>query len=627
MEFGLFMELSVPRPWTADSERQVYENALEQVRLADELGFDYVWAVEHHFLEEYSHCSGPDIFLSAAAAQTKRIRIGHGVIPCVPQYQSPIRVAERAAVLDIISGGRLELGTGRSATWPELSGFGADPDETKKTWDEFVRVIPKMWMQERFAWDGRMFSMPERAILPKPLQKPHPPMWVAVTSPGTEVDAADRGLGCLGLSPGGFADSEKKVANYRHRIQTCDPVGAFVNEKVLTVNFLSCCEDGDLGRRNGLKVASMFSYMAAQLLSAKEVLPTHSYPSEGLLPALAARVGQPRRRRQGLQGRHDGHARRRRGCDRRLGERRVRRHQLHPPVHGGGAPAVRARFDAPLRRGGHAPLQDGLVRSVVVPARRGGGGLMPLAGSLDIRPLLAGAPEVTLDDRQLKVDDVDILQVLYEVRVADRESLVPPALNPTIPPVISFLVYRARESVYGPFALAQLRLTARSGVRPRAYLISARCDNAGLAEVLEGSWGFRIAPGAISLRRFHDRVDCAVREEDGRTILETSLVDPFPVTGHDVQYPPGMHLARVTRDGVSKPRIVQVDSEYEFRRADRGRPEVTSFDPEAWGDARLVPDLPVSASFAACDMTIANVRYICNPDIPAAEGTEKVSET
>jgi hypothetical protein len=251
---------------------------------------------------------------------------------------------------------------------------------------------------------------------------------------------------------------------------------------------------------------------------------------------------------------------------------------------------------------------------------------MPLAGSLDIRPLLAGAPEVILEDRQLKVDDVDILQVLYKVRVADREALVPPALNPTIPPVVSFLVYRAKESAFGPFALAQLRLTARSGVRPRAYLISARCDNAALAEVLEHSWGFRLAPGEISLRRFHDRVDCAVREEDGRTILETSLVDPFPVTGHDVQYPPGMHLARVTRDGVSKPRIVQVDSEYEFRRADRGRPELVSFDPGAWGDARLVPDIPVSASFAACDMTIADVRYICNPDIPAAEGTEKVSD-
>jgi len=156
-----------------------------------------------------------------------------------------------------------------------------------------VRVIPKMWMQERFSWNGRVFSMPERAILPKPVQKPHPPMWVAVTSPGTEVDAADRGLGCLGLTPGGFSESEKKVNTYRSRIENCDPVGAFVNKKVHTVNFLSCAEDGDLARKSGLRVASIFSYMASQLLSAKEVLPTHSYPSEGLLPALRRESGSP----------------------------------------------------------------------------------------------------------------------------------------------------------------------------------------------------------------------------------------------------------------------------------------------------------------------------------------------
>jgi alkanesulfonate monooxygenase SsuD/methylene tetrahydromethanopterin reductase-like flavin-dependent oxidoreductase (luciferase family) len=293
VEFGLFMELSVPRPWTDDSERQVYENALEQVRLADELGFDYVWAVEHHFLEEYSHCSAPDLFLTACAAQTSRIRVGHGIVACVPQYQSPIRAAERAAVLDILSGGRVEFGTGRSATWPELSGFGANPDETKKTWDEFVRVIPKMWTQERFSYKGRAFSMPERAVLPKPIQRPHPPMWVAVTSPGTETDAADRGLGCLGLAPGTFKESEQKVIKYRKRIQQCDPVGLFVNDKVHTVNFLSCSEDREQGRRGGLRVASAFSYMASQLLSAKEVLPTRSYPSEGLLPALRKESGGP----------------------------------------------------------------------------------------------------------------------------------------------------------------------------------------------------------------------------------------------------------------------------------------------------------------------------------------------
>jgi hypothetical protein len=224
------------------------------------------------------------------------------------------------------------------------------------------------------------------------------------------------------------------------------------------------------------------------------------------------------------------------------------------------------------------------------------------------------------------------LQVLYEVRAADREALVPPALNPTIPPVISFLVYRAKDSAFGPFALAQLRLTARSGVRPRAYLVSARCDNPALSAMLARSWGFRVTPGEISLRRFHDRVDCTVSEpapDGGRgsqTILDVSLVDPVPVTGHDVQYPPGMHLARLEREGVWLPRLVQVDSEYEFRRADRGRPSLISFDSSAWGDDRLVPDIAVSASFAACAMTIANVRYICNPDIPAAEGTEKVSD-
>ncbi|HMC42660.1 MAG TPA: LLM class flavin-dependent oxidoreductase, partial [Acidimicrobiales bacterium] len=136
MRFGIFFEVSVPRPWTGDSERIVYENALEQARLADELGFDWVWAVEHHFLEEYSHCSAPEVLLAAVAAQTRQIRVGHGVVVCVPQINHPIRAAERAAVLDIISGGRLEFGTGRSSTWTELGGFQADPDETKKTWDE-----------------------------------------------------------------------------------------------------------------------------------------------------------------------------------------------------------------------------------------------------------------------------------------------------------------------------------------------------------------------------------------------------------------------------------------------------------------------------------------------------------
>ncbi len=293
MKFGIFYELSVPRPWNRESERTVYERALEQVRLADELGFDQVWAVEHHFLEEYSHCSAPEIFLTACAVTTKKIRVGFGIAVCVPQINHPIRIAERAAVLDIISGGRLEFGTGRSATWTELAGFQADPDEAKRTWDEFVRVIPKMWMEERFGYEGVAFSMPTRAVLPKPYQKPHPPMWVAVTSPGTEIDAADRGLGSLGLTFGGFAEQETRIANYRSRIRQCEPVGGFVNEQVNTVNFLYCHEDADVGVRTGQRLSGTFNYLASQLLSAREAYPSRSYPSLGLLPQLRQEIAGP----------------------------------------------------------------------------------------------------------------------------------------------------------------------------------------------------------------------------------------------------------------------------------------------------------------------------------------------
>src|SRR3982751_4031669 len=152
MRFGLFFEISVPRPWGPGVEKQVYDNCLEQVRLADELGFDQVWCVEHHFLEEYSHSSAPELFLTACAMQTKNIRVGHGIVVCVPQFNHPVRVAERAAVLDILSGGRLEFGTGRSATWTELGGFRANPDTTKQSWDEFVHCIPQMWTTETFSY-------------------------------------------------------------------------------------------------------------------------------------------------------------------------------------------------------------------------------------------------------------------------------------------------------------------------------------------------------------------------------------------------------------------------------------------------------------------------------------------
>ena len=277
MKFGLFFEVSVPRPWGPESERTVYQHCLEQVQLADELGFSNVWVVEHHFMEELSHLSAPDLFLTACAVTTKQIRVGHGIVVCVPQVNHPIHIAERTATLDILSGGRLEVGTGRAFSWNELGGFGANPDETKKTWDETVRVLPKMWTEERFGYDGRFFSWPRRTILPKPYQKPHPPLWVAVSSPGTEVDAAERGMGYLSLAIGDYDTRHKQIESYREIIKDCEPVGLFVNNQVALGSFLFCHPDNDYGIATGQRLSEIFRETSGQIPNPLETYPSPSY--------------------------------------------------------------------------------------------------------------------------------------------------------------------------------------------------------------------------------------------------------------------------------------------------------------------------------------------------------------
>jgi alkanesulfonate monooxygenase SsuD/methylene tetrahydromethanopterin reductase-like flavin-dependent oxidoreductase (luciferase family) len=279
MKFGIFFEMSVPRPFEGGIEKAVFEHALEQARLADRLGFDFVWAVEHHFLEEYSHCSAPELVLTAVAMQTQRIRVGHGAVVCVPEMNHPIRVAERAATLDLLSSGRLELGTARSSTWTELGGFGANPDDTKKAWDEYVRALPRLWAPGHTRWEGRTFQMPERSVLPKPIQQPHPPLWVTVTSPGTELDAADRGIGCLGVAAAGYAEQERRTREYHRRIQSCDPVSSLVNDQVSTLNFLYCHEDPKRAAATGMRMVGAFGLANSHLLWTREAFPTRAYQS------------------------------------------------------------------------------------------------------------------------------------------------------------------------------------------------------------------------------------------------------------------------------------------------------------------------------------------------------------
>jgi len=303
MRFGIFFELSVPRPLTRGAEQQVYADALEQAVLADELGFDWVWAVEHHFLEEYSHCSAPELFLTAVAMATKRIRVGHGAVVCVPAMNHPIRVAERAAVLDILSGGRLELGTARSSTWTELGGFAADPDLTKAWWREYVEILPRMWTETAFSFSGLSCTVPERNVLPKPVQDPHPPMWVTVTTPGTELDAADRGLGCLGVAAVSYDEQERRTAEYHRRIANCDPVVSLVNPSVTTQNFLYCDESLDRAAEVGGAMAATFGLLNSHLLWTREWYPTDAYRSLGNQATRAMKeTGAPGERRAPPEG-------------------------------------------------------------------------------------------------------------------------------------------------------------------------------------------------------------------------------------------------------------------------------------------------------------------------------------
>ncbi|MEE2778509.1 MAG: LLM class flavin-dependent oxidoreductase [Acidobacteriota bacterium] len=195
MKFGIFYEHQLPRPWKDDSEHQLIKNSLDQFELADKLGYDYAWEVEHHFLEEYSHSSAPEVFLAAASQRTKNIRLGHGIIQLTTNH--PARVAERVSTLDLVSDGRVELGLGEGASTTELHPFGRKYRDKRLIWEEAVQAcLPMMW-NESWEWHGHFFDLPPRNVIPKPMQKPHPPLWIACSQLDTIQYAAHRAMGAL----------------------------------------------------------------------------------------------------------------------------------------------------------------------------------------------------------------------------------------------------------------------------------------------------------------------------------------------------------------------------------------------------------------------------------------------
>jgi alkanesulfonate monooxygenase SsuD/methylene tetrahydromethanopterin reductase-like flavin-dependent oxidoreductase (luciferase family)/putative sterol carrier protein len=266
MRFGIFYEHQIPRPWGDDGEQRLMQDALEQIELADRVGLDSVWEVEHHFLEEYSHSSASGVFLGAASQRTKRIRLGFGILPLPLGYQHPARVAETAAMLDLVSGGRVELGTGETSSGAELEGFGVDRETKRAQWEEMLPVVARMMVEEPFAGaDGRFLSMPPRNVVPKPVQKPHPPLWVACSRRETIRLAAEKGIGALSFSFVEPEEAEAWVDEYHAIIDSerCVPGGFAVNPQVACVLPMMCAPDEAQAIERGIDGAHFFGYSLA----------------------------------------------------------------------------------------------------------------------------------------------------------------------------------------------------------------------------------------------------------------------------------------------------------------------------------------------------------------------------
>jgi alkanesulfonate monooxygenase SsuD/methylene tetrahydromethanopterin reductase-like flavin-dependent oxidoreductase (luciferase family) len=279
VRFGLFYEHQNPRSPGAPDDERLLADALEQVELAERVGLHSVWEVEHHFLEEYSHSSAPEVFLAAASQRTERIRLGHGIVQIPPAVNHPARVAERVATLDLISGGRVEFGTGEGSSQMELGGFGVEREAKRAQWEEALDAITRMFVEEPFAgYDGRWISMPPRNVLPKPKQRPHPPLWVACSRRDTILTAAERGLGALSFAFVEPEDAREWVDAYYATLTSdrCRPAGFAVNPNFAVVLPFMCHRDEQTAIERGIDGAHFFGFSLAYYYAFGEHRPGRS---------------------------------------------------------------------------------------------------------------------------------------------------------------------------------------------------------------------------------------------------------------------------------------------------------------------------------------------------------------
>ena len=268
MKFGIFYEHQLPKPWDEGVEQKLFQDALDQVELADRIGIDYAWEVEHHFLEEYSHSSAPEIFLAAASQRTKRIRLGHGIRQVISAYNHPARTAECIATLDLVSNGRVEFGTGESSAILELGGFGIAVGSKREQYLEATEQICNMLAMDPYpGFEAKYFSMPCRNIVPKPVQKPHPPLWVACSNRETIKMAARLGIGALTFAFVDPLEARHWVDEYYSIIKSdeCVPIGHHVNANICMVTSFSLHEDRQVAIDRGLEGFEFFGYALGSL--------------------------------------------------------------------------------------------------------------------------------------------------------------------------------------------------------------------------------------------------------------------------------------------------------------------------------------------------------------------------
>jgi hypothetical protein len=251
---------------------------------------------------------------------------------------------------------------------------------------------------------------------------------------------------------------------------------------------------------------------------------------------------------------------------------------------------------------------------------------MPLFGTLSPPALDSHLPSMPdLDTEAWSLPGADILQIAFEIPRA-TDALLPRAMHPAIPSYATILVSRYPESPAGPFLLAQLRLMARAGAHPRGFVLGAVASTREAADALRQRWGFPAVPGAVALRRRHDRVT-ATATRDGAAILDCALVDPEPISGGDVQYIHSVTLARAPLDGATAPRLIQVDPRYTFHRAERGRPAVSCLEASAWNAGGVRALNPIAATLCTCDTDLPRIRFVMDPEVPVVRGTRRIRES